>query len=119
MGRIGDVAGGGPSEGRRRLVAVMFTDVKGFSSLMESDEATAIGLVKAQREIVRRNIARWGGEERETIGDAFLVLFESAVNAVRAAIDIQREIWEGSRLANCRNISAKVANQFPIVQLFY
>lgn len=79
---------------RRRLSAIMFTDIKGFSSLMESDEATAVGLVKAQREIVRKYIAIHDGEERETIGDAFLVIFNSAVNAVKCAIDIQREIWE-------------------------
>lgn len=79
---------------KRKLSAIMFTDIKGFSSIMENDEITAVGLVKTQREIVRRHIANYNGEERETIGDAFLVIFDSAVNAVRAAIDIQREIWE-------------------------
>lgn len=72
----------------------MFTDIKGFSSLMESDEVTAVGLVKTQREIVRKQIALNNGEERETIGDAFLVIFDSAVNAVRCAIDIQKELWD-------------------------
>lgn len=79
---------------RRRLSAIMFTDIKGFSTMMESDEVTAVGLVKAQREIIRKYIALHSGEERETIGDAFLVIFDSAVNAVECAIDIQREIWE-------------------------
>lgn len=79
---------------RRRLCAVMFTDIKGFTAIMESDEETAIGLVKAQREIIRRQIALHEGEERETIGDAFLVIFDSAVNAVQCAIAIQRDIWE-------------------------
>lgn len=81
-------------EGHRRLMAVMFTDIKDFTVLMESDETTAIGLVKAQREIIRKQIAIHGGEEREIIGDAFLVIFDSAVNAVRCAIDIQGELWE-------------------------
>ncbi len=76
----------------RRLAAIMFTDIKGFSSIMETDESTAVGMVKAQREIIRRQIALHQGEERETIGDAFLVIFESAINAVQCAIDIQREI---------------------------
>ncbi|MFH0799649.1 MAG: adenylate/guanylate cyclase domain-containing protein [Pseudomonadota bacterium] len=81
-------------EQKRRLCAIMFTDIKGFSSMMESDEVTAVGLVKAQREIIRRCIAAHKGEEREIIGDAFLVIFDSAVNAVKCAIDIQRDILE-------------------------
>lgn len=85
-----------PSEssitGRRRLSAIMFTDIKGFTSLMERDEDTAVGLIKAHREIVRRHIAIHSGEERETIGDAFLVLFESALQAVQCAVAIQQEL---------------------------
>ncbi len=81
-------------DSRRRLSAVMFTDIKGFTSLMESDETTAVGLVKHQREVVRRQVAQHGGEERETIGDAHLVIFESAVKAVACAIAIQRDLWE-------------------------
>jgi len=79
---------------KRRLSAVMFTDIKDFTAMMESDEVTAVGLVKAQREIIREQVALHDGEERETIGDAFLVIFESAVKAVECAIDIQNAIWE-------------------------
>ena len=78
----------------RQLKAIMFTDIKGFTSLMESDEKTAVELIKTQRNIVRKNVAKHGGEERETIGDAFLVIFDSAINAVKCAVDVQTDIWE-------------------------
>ena len=80
--------------GKRRLSAIMFTDIKDFTAMMESDEVTAVGLVKAQREIIREKIKLYDGEERETIGDAFLVIFDSAVKAVECAADIQNDIWE-------------------------
>src|SRR3990167_2882678 len=85
------------STARRQLKAIMFTDIKGFSSMMERDETTGVGLLKVHREIVRRNIARFEGEERETIGDAFLVLFESAVQGVQCAVSIQQELSEFNR----------------------
>lgn len=72
----------------------MFTDIKGFTSLMESDEEIAVELVKTQREIIRKHVAIHQGEERETIGDAFLVIFDSAVNAVSCAIEIQKELFD-------------------------
>ncbi|MBI4126784.1 MAG: hypothetical protein HY465_04745 [Deltaproteobacteria bacterium] len=82
---------------RRRLSAIMFTDIKGFTSMMEKDETTAVQLIKAHREIVRRNISAFGGEERETIGDAFLVIFDSSVHAVQCAIAMQQELSQFNR----------------------
>jgi YD repeat-containing protein len=95
MGEKSDINRSGEAGGgKRRLSAVMFTDIKDFTAMMESDEVTAVGLVKAQREIIREQVALHDGEERETIGDAFLVIFESAVKAVECAIDIQNAIWK-------------------------
>lgn len=87
----------GDGVNKRRLSAIMFTDIRGFTSMMETNEAMAVGLVKAHREIVRKYIAAHNGEERETIGDAFLVIFDSALNAVRCAIEIQQGLWEFNR----------------------
>jgi class 3 adenylate cyclase len=56
----------------------MFTDIKGYASMMGTDEARTIRLVKDHLEIVREIVPRHVGEEHETIGDAFVVLFDSA-----------------------------------------
>jgi class 3 adenylate cyclase len=67
----------------------MFTDIKGFSAMMGKDEERTMRLVREHREIVRATLPDHSGHEHETIGDAFVVLFDSAVNAVQCAAEIQ------------------------------
>lgn len=78
--------------GTRRLQTVMFTDIKGFSAMMSADEQATIDLVLEHREIVRARLQQHGGVEHETIGDAFLTLFDSPVNATKCAIAIQEDL---------------------------
>ena len=75
--------------GERRLGAVMFTDVVGYSSLTSADEARALRLLEDHRTALRPVIGRHHGTEVKTIGDAFLVEFASAVEAVNCAVEMQ------------------------------
>lgn len=79
---------------RRVLAAIMITDMVGFSKDMEHSEARTYSKLMKHNDIVRRAIARNSGSEIKTIGDAFLVRFGSAVDAVQAAVDIQRALTE-------------------------
>lgn len=81
-------------EGERRLAAIIFTDMVGFSSLSQRNEALSLDLLKEQRAIVRSSIQKHKGKEIKTIGDAFLVEFASALEAVRVAFDIQQSLHE-------------------------
>jgi class 3 adenylate cyclase/tetratricopeptide (TPR) repeat protein len=96
-GLAGDAPASLPSSYyRRRLMAVMFTDITGFSARMGEDEERTMRMVQQHRKIVRGCIERYEGTEHETIGDAFVVLFESASNAVRCACAIHQALAESN-----------------------
>jgi adenylate cyclase len=80
-----------PSTITRRLAAIVFADVAGFSHLMAvNEDDTVRRWRKLRTEIIEPHIARHGGRVADVAGDAVLAEFPSVVNAVRWAIDVQR-----------------------------
>jgi adenylate cyclase len=73
----------------RKLAAIMFTDIKDFTKRMNASESLGMRLVQKHNEIMDGAIQRHQGVLVKNIGDAYLVDFGSAVNAVEAAVDAQ------------------------------
>src|SRR6266849_714225 len=77
---------------QRKLAAIMFTDMVGYSALAQSDDKLALELLEEHRELLREIFPRFNGTEIKTIGDAFLIEFNSALEAAQCAIEIQRTL---------------------------
>src|SRR5580704_12905666 len=87
------MATGEPERVERRLTAILAADVVGYSRLMGADEEGTLAALKAiRRELVDPRIVEHRGRIVKTTGDGLLVEFFSVVDAVRCAVDVQREM---------------------------
>ncbi len=73
----------------RQLLAIMFTDVVGYTAITERDEASAVRIREAHRNLVHTLVQQFGGEVVDVTGDESLSIFASALRAVDCAIAIQ------------------------------
>ncbi len=85
---------------KRTLSAIMFTDISGYSSLSQENEPLALETLKEHNEIIRSVLPNHNGREIKTIGDSFLIEFESALEAVSCALEMQSRFRERHDAAN-------------------
>jgi adenylate cyclase len=89
--RAGD-DGGRATRLERRLAAILVADVVGYSRLTSDDEeGTHFRLIACRREIIEPNIREHRGRIVKKTGDGALVEFASVVDAVRCAVEVQRQ----------------------------
>ncbi len=74
---------------QRKLTTVLFADIVGYTSLMQSDEKRAMLFLKHFKEIVERITPSKNGEIIQYYGDAVLLTFDSAIEGVECAIELQ------------------------------
>jgi adenylate cyclase len=74
----------------RRLAAILAADVAGYSRLMAADEEATLRTLDAYRRTISDLISEHAGRIFGSAGDSLIAEFSSAVQAVRAAVAIQR-----------------------------
>lgn len=76
----------------RKLAAIMFTDMVGFSRLMHEDEEKGLRLMDDGNEVIAQAVAEHSGSVLKKMGDAVLADFSSAASAVTCAVQIQTRL---------------------------
>lgn len=74
---------------KRKLAAIMFTDIKGYTAMMQRDERLSIAIRKRHREVFNDITNEFDGEILQYYGDGTLSIFNSAVQAVKCGIRLQ------------------------------
>jgi TolB-like protein/class 3 adenylate cyclase len=94
----------------RRLAAILAADVAGYSRLIGADEEGTLAALRAiRRELGDPKIAEHRGRIVKTTGDGLLVEFQSVVDALRCAVDVQRGMAErNSQVAADRRIEFRI-----------
>ena len=81
-----------PNTEVRKLVAIMFADMMGFTAMMQEDEAKAKAQRNHQQQTLETLIPKYNGTIVQFFGDGTLSMFDSAIDAVKSAIEIQTEL---------------------------
>ena len=77
------------TEPTRKLAAIVFTDIVGFTELSAKNEPAALELLNKQRKILKPIVEEHGGDWLKEIGDGLLLTFNTNIDAVLCSIAIQ------------------------------
>jgi len=77
---------------KRKLTAILSADAKGYSRLMGDDEEATVSTITAYREAIGTVVHKHRGRVVDSPGDNILAEFGSVVDAVRGAVEIQKEL---------------------------
>ena len=86
----------------------MFTHLAGYAVIAQRDEPLALSLVEEQRKLTRPVFTRFRGREVKTLGDGALVEFDSALQAVQCAAEIQRRQHERNSRSNVAPVELRI-----------
>jgi adenylate cyclase len=85
---------------KRKLTAILCTDVQGYSRLMEEDELSTVRTLESYRGIMARIIERYRGRVVDSPGDNLLAEFSSVVDAVECAVECAVEVQKELKTKN-------------------
>ena len=78
----------------RQLVAILFTDIEGYTAVMQKEEDQAIVMKDRHREVLEKEHKQHNGQLKQYYGDGTLSIFPSVIEAVQCAITMQQAFKE-------------------------
>ena len=93
----------------RKLTTILAMDVVNYSSKMAEDDVGTLKLLAERRAVIEKLTKFHGGRIFNTAGDAFMIDFSSPVEAVNAAVKIQKEIFQLNK-----NLSKEKSLEFRV-----
>src|SRR4030095_4635353 len=76
----------------RRLSAIVFADIEGYTALMHEDETNARKIRDKFQDVITQACKVYHGKVAQFVGDGALCIFNSAIEAVQAAIQVQLKV---------------------------
>ncbi len=76
----------------RQLAAIMFTDIVGYTSMMQANEEKAVAVIKHYNSSLEKLVSRYSGRVLNYYGDGSLCIFPNATDAANCALELQNEL---------------------------
>ena len=76
----------------RQLAAIMFTDIVGYTTMMQANEPKAVAVIKHYNSSLERLVSQYNGQVLNYYGDGSLCIFPNATDAANCAVDLQKEL---------------------------
>lgn len=76
----------------RQLAAIMFTDIVGYTTMMQKDEKMAVAVSMHYISILKQSVSAYSGEVLNDYGDGSLCIFHSATDALNCTLEIQKQL---------------------------
>ena len=76
----------------RQLAAIMFTDIVGYTAMMQTDEQKAVAVIKHYNTTLEKLVSQFNGKVLNYYGDGSLCIFHSAADAVNCSLAVQEDL---------------------------
>ena len=82
----------------RQLAAIMFTDIVGYTSMMQVNEEKAVAVIKHYNSSLEKLVSQYNGRVVNYYGDGSLCIFPNATDAANCALDLQKELKDDPKV---------------------
>lgn len=84
--------------GKRKLAAILFADIVGYTTLMQTNESEGLKTLDKFKSVVTDSVSKYGGEVVKNYGDGCLMLFDAPSSAIQCAIAMQKSFRKGKTI---------------------